>query len=180
MIRPTYLSIRHLIQPIDELELIDYDFQQWAKAGELLSSPAAFIGFEEIKTQPYGAHPELQQAVLSFTITLVSEVAEADERAILDETIVDHLGIDNQIFAALQNSSVALSAISQQPPAEDMCTITDIARLAYRAPAIRQHLLLSQQRFSCIAYDASAVKSLQTVMATLEVELRYVKSLTTP
>lgn len=178
MIRETYLSIKHLIQPITELEIIDYDFQQWAEGGELIGSPAAFIGIEEIKTQPYGAHPELQQAVLGFTVTLVTEVADAGERSILDETLVDHLGIDRKIFQALQNQNVALSAITPQPPAEDLCIITDIARTAYRPPAIRQHLLLSQQRFTCTAYDASAVKSLQTVLATLEIQLRYVKSLT--
>lgn len=177
MIRPTYLAIRHLLEAIPTLELVDYDFEQWANPGELGASPAAFIGFTVVATTGVGTDRYFQRAQVNFTVTVVSTATDTTDRAILDETIVDHLGIETDIFRALQNAAVRLSDITASAPAQDCVLVADITRVSVHPPAIREHLLLTQQAFTASVVDISALPQLTTVLASLCVSLRYVKAL---
>ena len=177
MIRDAYLAVRHLLTPIDALQLVDYDLGQYGADGEVLASPAVYIGFLPVRTTGFGASTHLQTAQLTIAVTLATEVAYADERAILDRQLVDHLGLEAEIFARLQNKGVMLSAYTSPAPPADGCVVSDIARSGYNPPAVRRGLLISQQQFTATVYDVTAVPELRTHLATLEVELRYVKRL---
>lgn len=182
MIREIYMILHDtLSQHIDELILIDLDLQQYLqeRSDAVRITPAAYIRFHPVEWETI---PEqVQRAVLSFDVTLISSTMYGDDRDITDNTIIDHLAIENKIYTTLMNRRWMLSDhpdyASLKDTENDMVLMETIVRKKTGMHQSIDRLMHTSQNFQAVIFDYSAAPVWIKVMAQLELHAQLVRNL---
>jgi hypothetical protein len=176
MLREIYLLLKnHLSATVTALKYIDWDLGQYNQAGEdyVLTTPSAYISFAPItwNTRP----GQSQQAILNFTITLVSDTVYGTEQDMTDQDFIDHLGIEGEMHAAFAAKRFLLSELQEFAALagtdNDRVMIETISRTSSDPHSELSNLIVTSQTFQTNIHDYGAVKSFQTVLAQLRCDI---------
>lgn len=148
--------------------------------GQLLwATPAQFIEFLPIQWQTLPGN--VQVADLQFNVHLVNDSVFDTDARMLDTTL-NHLGQEGAVFRALMNWRAMLHDVPGMDTLEgtsaDRVLIESLVRTSTDPDHNLRRQLVSVQSFTSRVYDYSATKQWVQVMATLDLEVLKVLSLT--
>lgn len=168
MIDHIYTAIKSRIQypdgntEQDPLLHTDWYMGQDMQNGDdtFIPARAAYIEFAPIRWRTLLS--SVQEAVLTFTIHLISETIYGDERDITD-TRVNHLHYRQQIYLALQDYRYLYP--TDEP---ELVLIESITRTATTLPHRINNLIKTTDTFRCLVRDYSANTAALQIITDLE------------
>lgn len=168
MIKELYQLIKQRLQTITELKEVDLYLGQFEQDGDvtLYQAPAVYIEFDPIS---FNQHSKgVQNAQVLFTVYLVSEALGADDRKILDNGVINHMGLLDDIFVALQgyvgllSNLPAFASLAGTP--QDFTVINSIVRTGFEMlQTPPSNLYVSLQTFEFNWFDTTACPELTDV-----------------
>lgn len=175
MLNLVYSALKKRLTAEVSPEYVDWFYGQYLDeetedGGEMLwATPAVFVEFLPLKWETLGN--AVQAANLQFNIHLVNNSLDSDEKRVTDTASLDHLGMESDVFRALQGFRALLSyvpgfeALAGEPG--DRVILETISRLSSEPDHSMGRQLVSVQTFACRIYDYAATKTWATVVASL-------------
>lgn len=176
-----YLGLKAYIgDKVPDIKLIDLDLGQYRQRGEdvIRITPAAYIKFDNIEWNTLPT--KLQKTVLRFDVTLVSSTRYGDERDITDESNINHLHIEREIYKVLMTHRMKLSEVpgyESISSENDVQLLESIVRKSTGTHQAIDNLIITTTPYQCVAYDYTATPIWQNVLAELELDIQLDKNL---
>lgn len=164
------------------LDDIDVDYGQYRNQnGQIRTSPMVFIGFQPIVWSQQLEN--VQRAVLSFDITLVSQTAYGDDQDLEDTNYIDHWARAAFLFSSLHNCRFRLSDVPGMEALadtdDDRILMESIVRTQQGQHNVQRNLITTSDRYQTTIFDYYALKDYTDVLAELELDAQITsKSLT--
>lgn len=155
-----YDALAKRVAEITEIKGVDwYNMQDIAsdakERAQLFKTPMVYISFGEVRMDTL--LNGLQKGDIEFTVRLITESMKGVRLAVGEHTV-----LAQKIYAKLQNFNCQYSYLSGDN-ADRVQLINSIRRLSYKPDHNLTNLVVSEQRFTGLAFDNSAKKQYEKV-----------------
>lgn len=175
MIKEVYQAFKkRLGEEITALNWIDWYLAQYDMEGQqaLWTTPAAFVEFLPINWQMLTNG--VQASNIMLQVHLVNESHYDDDKRMTDDQ-VDHLGMENEVYLALQNWRCMLSYLDEYAALagtpDDRVLVETVVRSRTYPDHLMSRVLVSVQEFTTRIYDYSATPQWGSVLASLDLQV---------
>ena len=150
---------------ITELKKIEWYNQQDMAAdakerAQLFTTPTAYISFGEVRMDTL--LNGLQKGDVEFTVRLVTESMKGVRAA-----VGEHSALSQKIYESLQNFNCTYSYLSG---VDETQIFNSIRRLSYKTDHNLTNLIVTEQRFTALAFDYSAKRKYEKVPVNPKIE----------
>lgn len=176
MLRLIYLAIKSCLElGVPELEHIDYNLNQFLQVGEdhILVTAGAYIRFEPVRFKTVSAGVQRVDE-FTFSVHLINETVFGDERDLIDTEYINQAATEEAVYKTLHGKTLMLSHVPGYEQLagteQDQVLLNSIERVRLDPHRELSGIVETVITFSGIAYDLTARKEFQTVLAQICVE----------
>ncbi|HMN89779.1 MAG TPA: hypothetical protein PKD70_11230 [Saprospiraceae bacterium] len=181
MYREIYLTLKqHLSTDVVSLKLIEWDLSQYDQVQEdaVVTTPSAYIRFDDIEWGTLNRY--VQRGVMNFSVSLVNQTAFGDGQDMTDQSYINHLATENEIYRSLQGRRFSLQdvpGINLSEEDDNPVLIETIERTGYEPHSELDNLIVTRQSFRATVFDYSAHPEYQEVTADLQFDVKLKKDI---